>query len=226
MKRMRNLILLGMWLSIPSVSHALEVFGNGSLASSANTGGNTFNANNAWAIPFTPGASSLDQRTLTGAWVLTGGETVAITFSVAIYDDAGTLAGPSGTALASGSLGLNANDPIAWRFVTFSTPVVLTASDNYYVSVEEPTASTNFVWAKPSTNPSYSNLSSGSSYQITGGSELAANVWRRSGVTWNDSLNTVTADNFGVQLVPEPSTYVLSGIGVMTLAFIHRKKRA
>jgi hypothetical protein len=226
MKRIRNVLLLSLWLILPSASHALEVFGNGINTNSANVGGVTFNANNAWAIPFETRTSTLAERTLEGAWVLVGGETTAITFSVRIYDDAGTNAGPTGTALASGSLSIGAGAPIDWRFVTFSSPVVLAASDSFYVSVEEGSALTGFTWAEPLLNTTYSNLGSGSAYQITGGNEATAFPWRRSGSTWVVNNNPVSTDSFGVQLVPEPSTMLLSGTAVVALAFAKRRKRS
>lgn len=226
MKRMRNLILLGMWLSIPSVSHALEVFGNGNLADNANTSGFSFNAHNAWAVPFTPGASNLDQRTLYGAHVLVGGDPVSRTFFVSIYADAGSGAGPTGSALVTKSLTLGAGAPVDWQLVTFDTPFVLTASANYYLAVEESSASTDFLWRSPTNSPAYSNLGSGSSYQITGGDPSAVTSYGRIGSTWSSSGSSMAATPLGLQLVPEPSTYVLSGLGIIALALVRRKNRA
>lgn len=225
MKRIPKLLLLSLWLILPSTSHGLEVFGNGNLADNTNTSGFSFNAHNAWAIPFTPGASNLDQRTLTAAHVLVGGDSVSRTFSVAIYTDTGTNAAP-GTVLATGSLTLGAGAPVAWQQVTFVTPVTLTASANYYLAVEEATPSTEFLWRSPVNNQTYSNLGSGSSFQVTGGNPASVNVWGRIGTTWSDSGSSLVATPLGLQLVPEPSTYVLSALGVMTLGFIRRKGQA
>ncbi len=223
----RLLHALCLTIILPFGAQAADVFGNGNRSSNANTGGNTFNANNAWAVPFTTGASNLADRTLQGAWVLVGGETNPVTFSVSIYDDLGTLQGPTGSPLASGSMSIGAGDPIAWRFVTFSSQVVLAGSDNFYVSVSESVPSTNFRWAYPTSPTTYSNLLSGSSYAITGGNEAAANVWRRSGTDWANSGFTVAANPFGVQLVsvPEPSTYLLAAIATAVVFASRRTRR-
>jgi hypothetical protein len=228
--RMRALVFLALSILVPLHARGADVFGNGVVTNSAIIGGGgvTFNANNAWAIPFETQLSNLADRTLQGAWVLVGGETTAVTFSVSIFDDAGTNAGPTGSALASGSLSIGAGAPIDWRFVTFSSSVVLAASDSFYVSVSESVPSTNFQWAEPLVNTSYSNLGSGSQYRITGGNESTAFPYRRNGSTWTVNSNPVSVDSFGVQLVsvPEPSTVILSGTAVMALAFARRRKRS
>lgn len=221
--------LLSFMLLIATTSgvSAVDVFGNGDLSSTANSGGNTFNANNAWALPFQTGASSAAQLTLQGAWVLVGGQTTNVSFDVSIYADAGTNQGPTGSVLATGSSTLISSDPLGWSFVTFNSPVTLNGSSNYYVAVEQATSGTGFSWYEPTTNPTFSNLGSGSAYQITGGVETNANTWRRSGGTWTDSLTAVSTNNFSVQLstVPEPGTYALALISASVLGIYARRRR-
>ncbi len=213
-------------IALSATSEAVDIFGNGNRASNATSGANNFNGQNAWAIPFTPGNSSLADRNLLGAWVLVGGNAeITVSYDVKIYADAGTNQGPTGVALATGTRTSLSGSPLGWNFVTFAVPVQLTANGNYYVSVEEATGLGGFAWAEPTVNPTYTNLGSGSAYALTvGGSQ---NLWFRTGSTWTASVNPVTALPLGVQLVtvPEPSTILLGGISCVTIAGIARRRR-
>lgn len=206
-------------------AHAVDIFGNGDRGSTAYSTANDFNGQNAWAIPFTPGNSSLADRNLLGAWVLVGGNSeIAVSYEVKIYQDAGTNQGPTGTALASGSLNSLEGSEIGWNFVTFAVPVQLSANGKYYVSVEESTSLGGFAWAEPSAG-TYSNLGSGSDYSVTSGG--SQNVWFRTGTTWSSSVNPVINQPLGFQLVtvPEPSSYALAGIAAITMGHLARRRK-
>ncbi len=212
-------------LAVSSTAGAVDVFGNGNRASNSNLGGYNYIANNAWAVPFTPGASTAEERDLMGAWVLIGGNNeIEVTIDLAIYDDAGTNQGPTGPSLASGSLVVPAGSLVGWRFVTFVSPLSLTASDNYYLSLEEPTGLGGFIWAAP-LSMAYSDLLSGSDYAITTGG--TQNIWKRVGTSWNDATFSVDTAGFGFQLVtvPEPSTYALAAIATLAMGMVSRRHR-
>lgn len=214
-------------LAITATAGAVDVFGNGNRASNSNLGGYNYIANNAWAVPFTPGTSTAEERDLMGAWVLIGGNNeIEVTIDLAIYDDAGTNQGPTGSSLTSGSLVVPAGSLVGWRFVTFAAPVSLNASDNYYLSLEEPTGLGGFIWAAP-TSMAYSDLGSGSDYAITSGG--TQNIWKRVGSTWSDAAFSVDTAVFGFQLVttaiPEPSTYALATIGTLAFGIVSRRHR-
>lgn len=224
---MKRFILSFMLLmAASSAALAVDVFGNGDLSSTSNSSVATFNANNAWALPFQTGASSLADRTIQGAWVLVGGQTSNVSYDVSIYTDSGTNQAPAAT-VATGTTSLNANAPTGWSFVTFSSPVTLNASANYYIAVEQASPNTGFTWSKPTTNTSYSALGSGSLYQITGGSEAGAYAWGRAGFSWIISANPVSVEQFGVRIVtvPEPSTYALGLISASVMGIYARRRR-
>ncbi|MBI1321934.1 PEP-CTERM sorting domain-containing protein [bacterium] len=213
-------------LAITATAGAVDVFGNGERGSNSNLGGYNYNSNNAWAVPFTPGTSTPEERDLAGAWVLVGGNNeIEVTFDFAIYDDAGTNQGPTGSSLASGSLVMPAGSLVGWRFVTFISPVTLTANANYYVSLEESTGLGGFIWAAP-LSMAYSDLGSGSDYSITSGG--IQNIWKRVGTTWSDAAFSVDTAGFGFQLttVPEPSNYALAGIAAITMGYLARRRKS
>lgn len=212
-------------LAIPAFAQAVDVFGNGNRASADNQGGYNYIANNAWAVPFTPGNSTAAERDLMGAWVLVGGNTeIEVTFDLAIFNDAGTNQGPTGSSIASGSLVMPAGSLVGWKFVPFAAPVSLATNGKYYVSVGEATGLGGFIWAIPQ-SMAYSNLGSGSDYALTTGG--TQNIWRRIGSTWSDADFSVATAPFGFQLVtvPEPSTIVLGAISLVTMASIARRRR-
>lgn len=224
--RCKSLIFVSILsLAMTATAGAVDVFGNGDRGSSSNLGGYNYNSNNAWAVPFTPGNSSAEDRDLMGAWVLIGGNTeIEVTIDLAIYSDTGTNQGPTGSSLASGSLVVPAGSLVGWRFVTFAASVSLTANDNYYLSLEEPTGLGGFIWAAPS-SMAYTDLGSGSDYAITSGG--TQNIWKRVGSTWSDAEFSVATAGFGFQLVtvPEPSTYALATIATLALGAVSRRHR-
>lgn len=212
---------------VPSYSLEVDVFGNGDLGSTDGANGFTFNANNAYAIPFSTGSTSLELRELAGAKVLVGEETNAVTFQVAIFADAGVNEGPTGTALASGSLALGSNAPLGWQSVSFTSSVQLSQSANYYIAVLESSAFTGFRWREPTTSNGYSDLSSGADYSITAVATQPQEVWRRNGTTWVASTSSVATESLGFRLVavPEPSTYALASIAATAFGLTARRKR-
>ncbi len=230
--RMVSFPLMAFALLVPMQAKGLEqVFGNGNLVITTHQNGLTFGAHNAWAIPFTTGAtSSTDQLKLTGVWVLVGGQSSA-TFSASIYADGGTLQGPSGGALATGTLS-NVSSAYDWRYVSFLSPITLVTSGRYYLSVELGSTFAGFNWAEPvdRTDPlpvvstTYTNLGSGSDYQITG-SPATSLIWQRIGSTWGASVDTVDSTPMGMQLqgVPEPSTWVMGLVGALGLAACRKR---
>lgn len=222
----RSLIVISILsLALTATASAVDVFGNGNRASNSNLGGYSYNSNNAWAVPFTTGNSTAEQRDLLGAWILAGGNTTSgVTVDVKIFADAGTNQGPTGSAQATGSISLPSASPKEWIFVTFSAPFTLDANGKYYVSVAESTGTTSFVWAIPN-SMTYSNLGSGSDYSITSGG--TQNIWKRVGTTWSDAEFSVATAPFGFQLVsvPEPSTYALAAIATMAMGIVSRRHR-
>lgn len=212
-------------LALPAFAEAVDIFGNGNRATSNNQGGYNYIVNNAWAVPFTPGNSSAADRNLMGAWVLVGGNNeIEVTFDLAIFNDAGTNQGPTGSSIASGSLVMPAGSLVGWKFVPFAAPVSLATNGKYYVSVGESTGLGGFIWAIPAST-AYSNLGSGSDYALTtGGSQ---DIWQRTGSSWGNANFSVATAPFGFQLVtvPEPSTIVLGAISIVTLASIARRRR-
>ncbi|MBI1321933.1 PEP-CTERM sorting domain-containing protein [bacterium] len=212
-------------LTMTATAGAADVFGNGDLGTSANLGGYSYAANDAWAVPFTTGNSSPEQRNLLGAWILAGGNTVSdLTVDVEIFADSVTNQGPTGSALATGSISVVSGSLKEWRFVTFSAPSTLDANSNFYVSVAASTGTTSFVWAIPN-SMAYSNLGSGSDYSITTGG--TQNIWKRVGSTWSDAAFSVDTAPFGFQLVsvPEPSTYALTVIATLAMGIVSRRRR-
>jgi len=208
-----------------ATAEAIDVFGNGDRTSDKNLGGYGYALNDAWAVPFTTGNSTAEQRDLMGAWILAGGNTVTdVTVDVAIFADAGTNQGPTGSALATGSIYFPSGSLKAWRFVTFSSPSKLDADGNFYVSVAVSTGATSFVWAIPDSY-AYSDLGSGSDYSITSGG--TQNIWKRSGAAWSDAEFSVDTAPFGFQLVtvPEPSTYALAAIATLAMGIVSRRHR-
>jgi hypothetical protein len=208
-----------------SVVKAVDVFGNGNRLSSTTSASENFSVASGFALPFTTGTSLPAERALAGAWVLAGGNTeIAITFTVQIFADAGSNQGPTGAALATGSLNLPTST-MGWQYVEFTSPINLDANSNYYIAMIETTGLGDFLVGTPDDNPGYSNLGSGSDYALTSGGDV--NLWALYGSTWTDTTTALSDFPIGYQLVtavPEPSTYALGAVAVMMLGGIARRR--
>lgn len=214
------------------VTCAAAVYGNGNLSDTAHFGGLGFGSHDAYALPFSVGAStSAGQRTLTGAYILFSNLSAsAVTTTIGIYDTASVNSGPN-TIQASGSLSIGSTGTSSiWQYVPFSSPIVLSQNGNYYFTVASSVSTASVAWQIPNTDRSYSDLNSGSGYQLT---PLAPTLYTlpTAQSTWTDASGspgaTVANSPLGFQLVPEPSTYamLLAGVGCGAAGIVRRRRR-
>lgn len=213
-------------MSLTPTTKALEVFGNGGDRSQTGTVVTFFgDPTNGLATPFTTGTST-DLNKVQGIWVLVGNNTSsAAGFDVRIYDAQAANAGPTGTALATASASRDAGAGASWIFADFGTPVQLDPSSDYYVSLIKTSGTANqFGWYTPTASPDYSDLGSNSGYTLPFGVSATVFDSTNSGTSWNVGP-LVSASRFGFQVVPEPSTYVLSGLAVGAIAVIAKRRK-
>lgn len=205
--------------------HAVDVFGNGGSRSGTGTQTQTFGVTNGFAVPFRTG--SLDAMNLVGGvWVLVGDNVSSSAgFNVSIYSDAGTNQGPTGSAVGSASSSRPQGSGSSWILVNFASPLQLSQNSNYYLSLIKTSGTfSELGWTVPTASPAYSDLGSNSGYSLTSGGNVDVYSTTNSGSTWS-SFGAVSSTQFGFQIVPEPSTYVLAAVATAALGLTVRRKR-
>ena len=147
-----------------AAAQAAPVFGNGNLSNTGVASGVRYGAHDYYAVPFQTGTSS-PALTLTGAYVLIGGQTVRSVDTVfELWTDSGSGPG-SQVGQSSAVVSIASGSPTGWTLLTFASPVTLTASTNYYAVFGTTTNLTETLhWYPPATNQSYTDFSSGSGY--------------------------------------------------------------
>jgi len=154
-----------------------------------------------------------------GMW--TGSGTVVNNHTLSLWGPSATSGGNLGSLnLASVTLNAGATvDANGFAWVTLSTPIALVPGDYYDVLTSMTAGSGNDAYLQPydtgsSGNPSYV-LTSGAPFKIVQG------AYSTSGYAY--SLSTYLGPNLQYEIVPEPSTVALGGIGLMALMAYRRR---
>jgi len=132
------------------------------------------------------------------------------TARVDLYTD---VSGNPGTSLFSTTLTINANTA---GLVTFPINQTLTAGTPYWLvaTKDGPDATNNLFWRAPSPNTAATEQN-GSGWSSTA---TSGKITDDSGNTWTNA-STINV-GFNLVAVPEPSTWVLAGMGLVAAGFV------